>query len=78
MASFNNGDNEARDVDLTFRCHLNNIVSDSIFYDSMGQAGVYLMYITWCLFAIFYFCFFLLEGVITINFIIAPMGEGKR
>ena len=35
MTSFNNGDNEARDIDLTFRCHVNNIVPDSIFYDSM-------------------------------------------
>lgn len=80
MTSFNNGDNEARDIDLTFRCHVNNIVPDSIFYDSMVQC--------WCLlsvynfitynFAIFCFCYcFLFEVVKTIDFIVTPMGAGK-
>ena len=36
MTSFNYGGKKARDVDLTCRCHLNNIMPDSIFYDSLG------------------------------------------
>ena len=32
---FNYG-NKAKDVDLTCRCHLSNIMPDSTFYDSMG------------------------------------------
>ena len=36
MTSFNYGGKKARDVDLTCRCHLSNIMPDSIFYDSMG------------------------------------------
>ena len=36
MTSFNYGGKEARDVGLTCRCHLSNIMPDSIFYDSMG------------------------------------------
>ena len=36
MTSFNYGAKKARDVGLTCRCHLSNIMPDSIFYDSMG------------------------------------------
>ena len=36
MTSFNYGGKKARDVGLTSRCHLSNIVPDSIFYNSMG------------------------------------------
>ena len=36
MTSFNYGGKKARDVYLTCRCHLNNIMSNSIFYDSIG------------------------------------------
>ena len=36
MTSFNYGDKKARDVGLTCRCHLTNIMPESIFYDSMG------------------------------------------
>ena len=36
MASFNYGSKKARDVGPTCICHLRNIMSDSIFYDSMG------------------------------------------
>ena len=36
MTSFNYGVKEARDVGLTCRFHLSNIMPDSIFYDSMG------------------------------------------
>ena len=35
MTSFNYG-KKAREVGLTCRCHLSNIMFDSIFYDSMG------------------------------------------
>ena len=36
MKSFNYGGKKARDVGLTCRCHLSNIMSGSIFYDSRG------------------------------------------
>ena len=36
MISFNYGGKKARDVGLNCICHLSNIMSDSIFYDSMG------------------------------------------
>ena len=36
ITPFNYGGKKARDVDLTCRCHLSNIMPDSIFYDSMG------------------------------------------
>ena len=35
LTSFNYGSKKAKDVDLTCRCHLSNIMLDSIFYDSM-------------------------------------------
>ena len=58
MASFNYGGTKARDVGLTCRCHLGNIMPDTIFYDSMGWG------ITCRGFFLFVFCFFL--RVITI------------
>ena len=36
MTSFNYGSKEARDVGLTCRFHLSNVMSNSIFCDSMG------------------------------------------
>ena len=36
MTSFNYGGKKARGVGLTCRCHVSNIMPDSIFYDSMG------------------------------------------
>ena len=36
MTLFDYGGKKARDVGLTYRCHLSNIMPDSIFYDSMG------------------------------------------
>ena len=36
MRSFNCGGKNARDVGLTCRCHLSNIMPDGILYDSMG------------------------------------------
>ena len=36
MTSFNYVGKKAMDVGFTCRCHLSNIMPDSIFYDSMG------------------------------------------
>ena len=36
MTSFNYGGKKARDVDLTCRCHQNDVIPSSIFYDTMG------------------------------------------
>ena len=47
MTPFNYGGKKARDVALTCKCHLSNIMSDSIFYDSMGWEITQ-----------FFFCFF--------------------
>ena len=49
MTSFNYGGKEARDEGLTFRCHLINIMSDSIFDDSMGWGRT-------CLFVCLFVC----------------------
>ena len=49
MASFNYGGKEVRDVGLTCRCPLRNIMPDSIFYESMG----------WGITCSFFFFFFL-------------------
>ena len=35
MTSFNYGGKKARDVSLTCRCHLSNIMPDSMFYDRL-------------------------------------------
>ena len=47
MTAFNYGGKKARDVGLTSRCHLSNIMADSIFYDSRG-----------CNITLFFFSFF--------------------
>ena len=36
MTSFYCNGKEGRDADLTCRCHLSNIMADSMFYDSIG------------------------------------------
>ena len=36
LTSFNYGGKKARDVGLSCRCYLSNVLPDSIFYDSMG------------------------------------------
>ena len=51
MTSFNYGGKEARDVGLTCRCHLSNIMPDSIFYGSIGWEII-----------LFYFILFILKG----------------
>ena len=43
MVSFNYSDKKARDVGLTCRCHLSNIMSDSILYDSMEWGITYFL-----------------------------------
>ena len=36
VTPFNYGGKKAKDVGFTSRCHLSNIMPDSIFYDTMG------------------------------------------
>ena len=45
MISFNYGGKKARDVGLNCICHLSNIMSDSIFYDSMGWGMTQFLFI---------------------------------
>ena len=52
ITSFNYGGKKARDVGLTGRCHLSNIMPDSIFYDNMG----------WGMTQFVFFCFCFLRG----------------
>ena len=44
MTSFNYGGKEARDVGLTRRCHLSNIMRDGTFSDSKGWGITYLLF----------------------------------
>ena len=44
MTSFNYGGKEARDVGLTRRCHLSNIMRDGTFNDSTGWGITYLLF----------------------------------
>ena len=55
VTSFNYNDKKARDVDLTWWCHLSNVMSGSIFYKSMRQ-GITCS-VSFCLLA-FFFTFF--------------------
>ena len=57
MTSFNYGGKKARDVGLTCRCHLSNIMPDSIFYDSMGWGMTQLL-----LLFLYFVLFFLRRG----------------
>ena len=50
MTSFNYGGKKARDVGLTCRCHLSNIMPDSIFCDSMGWGMTQLLLLLLLLF----------------------------
>ena len=34
--TFNYGGKKGRDIGLTCRCHMSNVMPDSVFYDSMG------------------------------------------
>ena len=63
MTSFNYGGKKTRDVGLTCRCHLSNIMPDSIYHDSMGCGTtqfllVFFVYLFVCLLFRFIFCFF--------------------
>ena len=53
MTSFNYDGKKARDVDLTYRCHLSNVMPGSIFYDSVGWG------MTQFLFGVVVFLFFI-------------------
>ena len=57
MASFKYGGKKARDVGLTCRCHLSNVMPGSIFYDSMGWGMTQFLFLCCCSF-VFYKSFF--------------------
>ena len=61
MTSFNYCGKKTRNVDLTCRCHLSNVMPDSIFYDSMGWGMTQLLLLL-LLFCFLFFCFFLRGG----------------
>ena len=44
MTSFNYGGKKARDVGLTCRCHLSNIIPDSIFYMGWNSLSFFLFF----------------------------------
>ena len=56
MTSFSYGGKKVRDVGLTCRSHLSNIMPDSIFYDSMGW-GITCRFFSYFFF-VSVFCFF--------------------
>ena len=61
MTSFKYGHKTTKDVSLTYRCHLNNFMRDSIFYDSIGwdiSCFCFLFFVLFFFFASFsYFLF---------------------
>ena len=50
MTSFDYGGKKARDEGLACRCHLSNIMPDSIFHDSMGWGMTQLLLLLLLLF----------------------------
>ena len=60
MASFTNGGKNARNIGLLCRCHLNSIMPDSIFYDSMGWGMIQGFFV--------FLCLFVFSGVVTAVF----------
>ena len=76
MTSLNHGGKKPRDVGLTCRCHLSNIMPDSIFYDSMGWRMTQLLLLLFFL-GVVIAVFFSIErdgfSLITIT----PVGMGK-
>ena len=51
--SFKYGGKKAGDVGLTCRCHLSNIMPDTIFYDSMGWGMTQLLLLFFYVFVFF-------------------------
>ena len=58
---------KARDVGLTCRCHLSNIIPDSFFYDSMLQGLTCLFFCFICFLGAFFVCFYLVFLFICLN-----------
>ena len=61
------GGKKARDVGLTCRCHLSNIMPDSIFYDNMGLGMTQLLFLLLFFFLLLLLFFFL--GVVIAVFL---------
>ena len=72
MISFNYGGKKARDVGLTCRCHLSNIMPDSIFYDDSVEWGM-TQSLLLLLLLLLLFCFFFLRVVIGVFLSIEKM-----
>ena len=66
--SFNNSGKKARDIGLTFRQHLSNIMPDSIFHGSMFQGITCLLACFFCLFVCLFACCFFRQEVVTMVF----------
>ena len=60
MTSFDYGGKKARDEGLACRCHLSNIMPDSIFHDSMGWGMTQLLLLL--LFLLLLLLLFFLKG----------------
>ena len=86
--SFNYGGKKARDIGLICRCHLSNIMPDSILYDGMGWGMTQFVFLFFCLFdfVFFLFLFFFRGGNRCLSqhrrdrfslITIAPLGVGK-
>ena len=63
MTSFNSGGRKAREVGLTCRCHLSDIMPDSIFYDSMGWAMTQLLLLIFFFLGVLIAVFLSIEGM---------------
>ena len=71
MTSFNYGGKKVRDVGLTCRCHLSNIMPDSVFYDSLGWGMTRLFLLL--LLGFFLLFIFFLAMVVAVFFSIEEM-----
>ena len=73
MTSFNYGGKKARDVRLTCRCRLSNIMPDSIFHDSMEWGMTQLLLLLLLLLLLGFFWFFFLGVIIAVFLSIEEM-----
>ena len=67
------GGKKARDGGLTCRCHLSNIMPDSIFYDNMGLGMTQLLFLLLLFFFFLLLLFFFLGVVISVFLSIKEM-----
>ena len=69
MTSFNCGGKKAKDVGLTCRCHLKNVMSDSIYHGSMEWSITQFLF-AFCLFVCFFVFVFVFVYFLSLCFLL--------